>query len=263
MGHPFIHLAYAYEFQSEEVATEALSLGCTEYFPLHGLIDYDTPDTSTYKTSSLADVLERVRTDTRFDGLLDVPGITNFGIILSQRYQAVVEHWNAWEVKNALDQFEHICDVSVLLAISDGDPERSFDFYHLHLMTVAHAIRIIWQYFPVERRKDILRQFALFAILIYIAQLRPPFGMQRIESVKTEGRDWEWVRQTALAHKWILDNHFFKAVRAPKAFAEIFGEKDDFYLKAAIKFLTEFRGWEGFGKGVEDYLPPRDGYRPE
>lgn len=68
---------------------------------------------------------------------------------------------------------------------------------------------------------------------------------------------------TALRHKWMLDSHFFKVVRAPKAFAETYGEEDGFYLKAAIKFLTEFRGWEGLGEGVEGFLPSRDGYRPE
>jgi hypothetical protein len=263
VGHPFIHLAYAYEFQSKGVASEALSLGCTEYFALHGLIDHPAPDSSTYKTQSLADVIERVRTDSRFDGLLTDPGITNFDPILQHHFRTVVEHWNAWEVVDPVQQFEQLCDVSLLLALSDGDAEKSFDFYNVHLMTVCHALRVIWQEFPAERRVPLLRQYALFAILIYIAQLRPNFGMEKIEAVQTEGRGWKWVVETALAHKWVLDGHFFKVVRAPKVFAETYGEKDDFYLKAAIKFLTEFRGWEGFGLGVEGFVPNRDGYRPE
>jgi len=263
VGHPFIHLAYAYEFQSKEVATQALSLGCTELFEVHGLIDYGSPDTSTYKSKSLADVMEHVRADTRFDGLLTVPGITNFGPIFQSRFQEVLEHWNAWEVVDPVQQLEQCCDLSVLLAISAGDPEKSFDFFHIHLMTVAHALRVLWQHIPAERHTAILKQYALFAILIYIAQLRPAFGMEGIESVKTDGRDWDWVVRTALAHKWVLDAHFFKVVRAPKAFAETYSEKKDFYLKAALKFLDDFRGWEGFGVGVEGFVASRDGYRPE
>lgn len=204
-----------------------------------------------------------MRKDTRFDGLLTDPGITNFGPILQKHFNTVVEHWNAWEVVDPVQQLEQLCDVSVLLAISDGGPEKSFDFYNVHLMTIAHALRLLWQEFPAERRASLLRQYALFAILIYIAQLRPDFQIEGVESVKTEGRDWDWVVKTALAHKWVLDAHFFKVVRAPKVFAETYGEKDDFYLKAAIKFLTEFRGWEGFGLGVEGFVPSRDGYRPE
>lgn len=130
-------------------------------------------------------------------------------------------------------------------------------------MTVAHALRVLWEHFPPERRRLMLRQYALFAILIYIAQLRPGFGMGGIEAVATESRDWDWVVSTALGHKWLLAYHFFKVVRAPKAFAETYGEKDGFYLKAAIKFLAEFRGWEGFGIGVKGFLPSRDMYRPE
>jgi len=263
VGHPFIHLAYAYEFQSKEVGTQALSLGCTELFEVHGLIDHEPPDNSTYKSKSLADVIERVRTDTRFDGLLAVAGITNLGPIFQNRFQEVLEHWNAWEVVDPVQQLEQCCDLSVLLAISDGDTEKSFDFFHIHLMTVAHALRVLWHYIPAERHKAVLRQYALFAIVIYIAQLRPEFGMEGIESVKTGGRDWDWVVRTALANKWVLDSHFFKVVRAPKAFDEAYGEKNGFYLKAAVKFLDEFRGWEGFGDGVEGFVASRDGYRPE
>ncbi|KAK7177866.1 hypothetical protein PSPO01_16089 [Paraphaeosphaeria sporulosa] len=263
LGHPFIHLAYAYEFQSTFVATEALSLGCTERLELHGLLDNESPDNSTYKTKSLADVMERVRTDMRFDGLLTVPGITNIEELLKHRFQDVIAHWNAWEVVEPVQQLEQIIDLSVILAISDGDSDKSFDFYIVHLMSTAHALRVLWQHFPPERLRPILRQYALFAILIYIAQLRPSFGIEGIESVNTERRDWDWVVQTALAHKWVLDTHFFKMVRAPKAFAETYGEKQGFYLKAAIKFLTEFKGWEGFGVGVEGFDPSRDGYRPE
>lgn len=150
----------------------------------------------------------------------------------------------------------------MLLAISGGDAEKSFDFYNAHLMTVAHALRVLWAYFPPERRNSILRQYALFAILIYTAQLRPAWGIEGIEAIDINGRDWDWVVQTALAHDWVLDGHFFKVVRAPKAFAETFGQKNNFYLKAALKFLADFRGWEGFGLGVEGFDPSTDGYRP-
>jgi len=263
VGHPFIHLAYAYEFQGAGIASEALSLGCTELLELHSLIAHETPQDSPFKSTSLADIIERVRTDSRFDGLLTVPGITNFDAILENQFQAVMEHWNSWEVVDVVQQFEQCCDLAVLLAISDGDPEKSFDFYEIHLMTIAHALRVLWNHFPEERRRAILRQYGLFMILIYIAQLRPAFGIDGIERVKLNGRDWDWVTQTALAHDWVLDSHFFKVVRAPKVFAETYGEKDGFYLKAAVKFLTEFRGWEGFGVGVEGFLPSRDGYKPE
>ncbi|QMW44041.1 hypothetical protein G4B11_007411 [Aspergillus flavus] len=264
LGHPFIHLAYAFEFRSKEVATQALSQGCTEYNPLHYLLDQPSPDTATYKTTSLSAVFENVRTDARLDGLFTEPGFANLEVLQKPRHLAVVlEHWNAWEVIDPLRCFEECCDLSVLVALSNGNPHDSFDFYDAHIMTLAHALRVLWHYLPPQHRVSILRQYVLFGIMTYICQQRPIFGLKPIEAVKLSGRDWEWVLDTALPHKWALDVHFFKAIRAPKVFEETFGRKDNFYLKAAVKFVTEFRGWEGYGKGVVGFVPSRDGYRPE
>lgn len=204
-----------------------------------------------------------MQNDERFDELLTEPGILNVETVIKKRLSAVLEHWNAWEVVNPVHQFEQCCDMSVLVAISTANSGPSFDFFYAHIMTVAHALRVLWHRFPSERRPAILRQYALFTILTYIHQLRPSFGMENIESVDLNGRDWKWVVDASLTHKWALDSHFFKVVRAPKAFAEAFGEKKDFYLKAAVRFITEFGGWEGFGEGVEGYIPSRDGYIPK
>ena len=208
-------------------------------------------------------MLKRVREDKRFDGLVPEQGITNVGIIIEKRFDVVLEHWNAWEVKDTVQQLEHCCDLGVLLAISSGDPDKSYDFYQAHVMTVSHALLVLWHFFPKERHISILKQYALFTILIYIVQFRCEFGIEEIESIQLDGKDWNWVTENALNHKWALDDHFFKVVRAPKVFAETFGSKNGYYLKAAVKFMTEFRGWEGFGLGVEGFLPNRDGYIPE
>ncbi|GIJ90433.1 hypothetical protein Asppvi_009387 [Aspergillus pseudoviridinutans] len=265
LGHPFIHLAYSWELQSPTVASEALSLGCTEYFGVHHLLDQYPPDNSTYKTTSLADVIHRIYKDKRFDNLFQEQGITNIEVLLQKRYEAVLEHWNAWHVSDSLAQLEHCCDVSVLLAIATGNREAKYDFYLVHTMTVAHALRVLWDQFPTEQRICILRQYALFLILVYICQKKPAFEaniIDKILSVDLGGQDWESVRAEALGHRWLKDSHFFKVVRAPMAFEETYGKKDNFYLKASAKFIAEFDGWEGFGLGVEGFLPNRDGYKP-
>lgn len=275
VGHPFIHLAYAWELQSSTVATEALSLGCTENMEGHGLLDSYPPDNSTYKTSSFADVIKRVYDDKRFDNLFEHQGITNIEALMQLRFPAVLEHWNAWDVstKDPLQQLENICDTSVLLAIATGDRERRFDFYLVHTMTVAHALRVLWELFPEDQRACILRQYALFVIMVYICQKKPWVEdvdlIDTIDSVQLgeEGDDdddsWNAIVERALRHKWYKDSHFFKVIRAPKAFEETYGSKNDFYRKASRKFLAEFDGWEGFGLGVEGFVPNRDGYKPE
>lgn len=244
------------------MATEALSLGCTEYDPLHVWIDNYPEDNSTYKTTSLAEVVSRILEDSRFNGFPPKEGYLNMKMVLENRKDVVLEHWNAWEVINPVEQIQQICDLSVLLGLGSGSRPGSFDFYLVHIMTVAHALLVLWDVFPKESRVSTLRQYALFTILTYIVQMRRPFDLKQIEEVKTEGKDWNWVISSALKHKWALDAHFFKVVRAPKIFEDLFGAKNEFYLKAAIKFVTEFDGWEGFGDGVGDYHPESDAYVP-
>lgn len=155
-------MAYAFEFRSKEVATQALSQGCTEYNPLHYLLDQPSPDTATYKTTSLSAVFENVRTDARLDGLFTEPGFANLEVLQKPRHLAVVlEYWNAWEVIDPLRCFEECCDLSVLVALSNGNPHDSFDFYDAHIMTLAHALRVLWHYLPPQHRVIILRQYAL------------------------------------------------------------------------------------------------------
>ena len=96
-----------------------------------------------------------------------------------------------------------------------------------------------------------LRQFVMWSIIIYCAQMRRQVDKGAIESVHLAGRDWEWVRQAALNGKNSLDAHYVKVVRALKVGAELYGEKNGFYLKAAVKFVSEFSEWTGFGRGVE------------
>lgn len=203
-----------------------------------------------------------MRKDCYFDALLTEPGILNLEVLYQEQHLDVIQkHWSAWEVVDLLKQFEECCDLSVLLALSTGNPKDSFDFYLAHVMTVAHALRVLWHFSPPERHESILRQYALFTIMTYICQLRPKFALESIETVPLEDRNWNWVINNSLGNKSALDVHFFKVVRAPLAFEETFGRKDDFYLKAAIKYITAFRGWEGYGIGVEGFVPSRDGTR--
>ncbi|EHA18749.1 hypothetical protein ASPNIDRAFT_127984 [Aspergillus niger ATCC 1015] len=148
------------------------------YNALHTLLDQAPPDSSKYKTGFLAVVFESVRQDPRLDGLFREPGINKIDLLSQEQNLAVVlEKWNAWEVINPLAQLEESCDLAVLLALSNGNPRDSFDFFNVHIMTVAYALRVLWHYFPTSRRVSILEQYALFGIMTYICQLRPQFSL--------------------------------------------------------------------------------------
>ncbi|KAM0444363.1 hypothetical protein ACHAO4_010262 [Trichoderma viride] len=262
LAHPAIHLAYAYEFAMPEVASQALSLACTEYANFHELLDSEPSDRSTYKTSCLAEVLSRVKEDARFDGVVKFPGTVNYDLILREANNAAIEHWDAWQIGDTATVIEHVADVSVLVAIGSGYPECKYDFFYAHILTAAHAFRVLLPNFPPKHHHSLLRQYGLYAILIYVLQFRLDLSYDKIDSFDLAGRGWNWVTDNALKNKWALDDHFFKVVRGIKSFRDLYGEKNSFYLKAAVKFVSEFNGWDGFGEGVMGFLPSRDGFVP-
>lgn len=260
VGHPIIHLAYAYDFECREIASEGLSLLCTDYSDFHSFMDDPQPDTSTYKTTSLAEVLERVYHDSRFDNVTPNPGIVEMGKVMEAQGPAVIEHWNAWKVTDQLlQQLEHICDLGTLLALTTFDHDKEFDFF-LHMMTVAHGLRSMWLHIPENRRAAMLRECGLLVISMYVCQHRPSIRSDRITDVQLGGRDWEWVRRTASAHPAKFDVHFYKAVRAPEEFERTWGKKNGFYLRAAVSYLDDFRGWTGFGEGIPGFDEKQEGW---
>ena len=173
---------------------------------------------------------------------------------------AVLEHWNAWKVVDPLQQLEQICDLATLLAVSTCDDAKEFDFYLIHLMTVAHGLRVLWLRFPEDRQAAMLKEYAIMAIPMYICQQRPSFDTDKVEAVDAGERGWNWVRKTAIKHPAKFDFHFFKVVRAPKAFEDTYGSKEGVYLKASIKFLDGCRGWTGFGKVLDGFDPKGEGW---
>ncbi|KAB8205062.1 hypothetical protein BDV34DRAFT_225865 [Aspergillus parasiticus] len=148
LGHAVIHLAYAYEFSNPQIATEALSLGCTDRDPIHHYLDSPYPDTSTYKTTSAKEILHRVHTDTRFSNLFSVPGFINIATTFAHAEHALLEHWNAWDIVNPAEQFRDVVDLAGFLLIESRNGEGEYDFFLAHLLTVGHALRGFCLRFP-------------------------------------------------------------------------------------------------------------------
>lgn len=251
VGHPFIHLAYGYEFQSREVITEALSLGCTEYDYTHKFLDSPPPDNSTYKTQQLADVIARIQEDSRFDGYSEHPGFANIFVLWAKYEPEVLEHWNALVVDDVPGQLKDWLHTAALLALGTAKSVGGYDFYLAHVLTVGHAIRILLPYIPEQHRATTMRQFALFAIFVYLAQLRPKIELCEGVSVNGDCDSWDDIYRKALASEWYKDVHWPKVTRALKEVALVRGSDDEFYRRAAMKFIAEFKGWAGFGLGID------------
>ena len=249
MGHPLIHLGYAYELSNKELAMEALGLATTSYNYLHKYLD-DTAYTkpSTYSTTSLLEILGKVADDKRLDGFL-AKGVGDVPKSLFQAHEEfVLEHWNAWDIIDPKKQFaDSQAAATALLVATHESPGDLYDFFLVHLLTSSHAVRILLPFVPAKFHVNLIRQWWFLALTVYISQGRPPIKLVRITEYPLNDVDWNKIDKRALKNDSSIDAHYVKALRAMKEAAGTWGDKDQFYLKAATRFGDEFNGWGGFG----------------
>lgn len=256
MGHPLIHLGYAYEMSSRELAMEALGLVTTSYSFLHKYLDdssYTKP--STYHTRSPMEILERIANDQRFDGVVDHEGSTEPEKLFSEQEELLLEHWNAWQISNPNKQFEDSQYAATALLTATQKPgSSSYDFFLVHLLTTSHAVRILLPLVPMKFHVSLVRQWWLLTLAVYVIQLRPPVDLKCVLDYDVAGRDWKWVNQQAVGSRWAGDAHYVKALRAMEVAAVTWVDESMFYTKAAVKFAEGFHGWGGFGSLGEEQM---------
>jgi len=109
LGHPLIHLAYAFELESPWLATEALTLTATARTP-DSLCKYmDDPKWSASErrppslpkpSTSLMEVISHLQKDKRLDNVLDpsLPVRESFDLVLDKAEDAFIEWWNSWDL---------------------------------------------------------------------------------------------------------------------------------------------------------------------
>ncbi|KAL8749719.1 MAG: hypothetical protein Q9184_006698 [Pyrenodesmia sp. 2 TL-2023] len=249
LGHPLIHLGYAYELSSRELAMEALSMACSSYDHLHKYLDdpkLTRPSSS--GTQSPLELLCRVQKDSRFDGLFIHEGADNLAPLFEEREAEVLEYWNAWHTVDPTEEFKTSQMAAAALLVASHTPGgKPYDFFIVHLLTTSHAVRILLPMIPAKYHVALVRQWWLLAVAVYIAQLRPEINLTSVTDYDRKGKDWLWVERQAVVGKHALDAHYVKALRAMKTAAQTWGDEDYFYLKAAVRFANEFNGWGGFG----------------
>ena len=113
---------------------------------------------------------------------------------------AALEYWNSWQLKNPKDQFAESQKLAVALLVAAQTPkdDKSYDFFAVHLLTTSHAVRILLPLLPSKYHIPLVRQWWLFTLLVYVAQLRPKINIDTIKLVELEGRGWEYVTEKAV-----------------------------------------------------------------
>ncbi|KAL3440306.1 hypothetical protein BJX65DRAFT_316730 [Aspergillus insuetus] len=243
-GHALIHLGYAYHMSSREIGTEAIALAATDYTSIHRYLEneaYWQVQAPNKKKSSPFEILERVRTDDRLDGLSS-PGYRNLDTIFREYETPLLEHWNAWTIDAPVEQFHE----SQKAAVGIGMGTSKHDFFLIHVLTTSHAIRILLPLTLSKFHISILRQWWLITVALYIAQLRPEIKPWQISAHPLNGRGWDWATSTAVRGRHSTDAHYVKAIHSLNEASNLWGDPDSYFLKAAVKFADDFHGWSGF-----------------
>ncbi|KAJ5548739.1 hypothetical protein N7513_005973 [Penicillium frequentans] len=241
LGHPLIHLAYAYEINSREVAIEALGLVSVCYNSMHKYLD-DPAYSQTeppYQTTSLFEILDKVRSDKQFDDLPSTPDHHN---LLNTHEASVLNHWNAWKIENPVEQFRESQELAAAL-FSATHGTQKYDFFLVHIVTTSHAVRVLLPLIPAKFQIPLLRQWWLMTLTNFIGQHRPEIHLDRVHGYDLQGRDWKWAASKAVKGENSTDVHYVKAIRSLAQMATTWNDHENFYLKAAVRFADDFNGW--------------------
>jgi hypothetical protein len=261
LGHPLIHLGYGYELTSREVVMEALGLAATCYdTQIADLSTRPPPKHIENPTSDLFEIFNHVQNDSRFDKLFTVPGGDNLSNLLAdpKLVDILLSYLHSWTITEPTKQFSQSQHLASLLVIATSpnlpSAGHGYDFFLVHLLTTSHAIRILLPFFPANTHMRLVKQWLLITLAIYIAQMRPSLleAAEAQKSYDVKGRDWKFVEETSLHGKWKFDAHFVKGCRAMLEGAKTWGDKDQWFLKCAVRLADEFDGWAGFGVEMDE-----------
>jgi hypothetical protein len=246
LGHPLIHLGYAFEMNSKDIAMESLALTATQYNFLHKFFDepgFTKP--SPFSSTSPRELLDRLSEDKRFNGVFDQPGFSNFEPLFQEHEHLVLEYWNAWTIEDdPVAQFRESQEAAVALLVETVSPDSAeYNFFVVHLLTTSHAVRILLPFVPAQFHVTLVREWWLLVVAIYICMLRPKINPEFVDPSKLEGKDWAHVVDKAINSRWATDAHFVKAIRAMKEASKTWGDDDQRYLASAVTFADKFDGW--------------------
>ncbi|ORY66296.1 uncharacterized protein BCR38DRAFT_456883 [Pseudomassariella vexata] len=233
LGHPLIHLGYAFEMDNREVAIEGLGLAATQYNFFHKYLDdpsYTKP--SSFKSTNPLELFGKIATDSRFDGLFKEPGFTNIEPLFEKHEELVMEYWNAWTLDDPVKQFQDSQEAAVALLVASVRPgTHSYNFFICHVLTTSHAVRILLPLIPSKFHISLVREWWLLTLAVYIAEMRPKIDPDYVGDAA--GKQWNYVEDKAINGPWNTDSHFVKAVRAMKEAARTWGDVHERYLAAA------------------------------
>jgi hypothetical protein len=145
------------------------------------------------------------------------------------------------------------------------DPHH-FDFFLLHLLLSAHAIRVLFKNLPFTTHQTMLEAHFLATISYYVSELRPAVKIDVFkdhamilkkqasnvhEATQAgtggeDGMDWSFVRRKCfegdVGSECANGGNYVKALRALREAEMEYGFKDGLYLNTALMIVEQVTG---------------------
>ncbi|RFN53364.1 cell cycle checkpoint protein rad17 [Fusarium flagelliforme] len=210
LGHPLIHLGYAFEMDCKELAMEALGLACVQYNFFHKYFDNQAyTKQAPFTSASPLELLTKLSKDSRFDSIS--PELDDMEELFNKHEDIILEYWNAWEINDPLKQFELSQEAAAALLVATVKPgTHAFNFLLVHLLTTSHAVRILLPFIPEKYHITLVREWWLLVLGIFIVKGRPLPDPDNVDS-DLKQRGWKYVEDKALNSDWATDAHYVKA----------------------------------------------------
>ncbi|KAJ3235042.1 hypothetical protein HDU81_000860 [Chytriomyces hyalinus] len=262
LGHPLIHLGYALELEDKLLAAEALAMVAATYRKMHSFVDNPNPPEPSMTTTEIREILVKLFEDSNYDDFVHEHGPGHPDKVFDDPSYV---QFNTYIIKKTQDKladaFQKHIEASVMLFMTShkvGEPE--YDFFFVHLVTAAYALRVILPEMQMELPSDqalqqtwhLLRSHMVLMSAVYVSQGRPTIKDWIVEEYNIGERDWKYVHEKALTGHFQYDAHYVKVLRSLEGFENLYGKGDpddskyNMYLKAAVKFADDFHGWTGF-----------------
>lgn len=265
-GHPLILLADAVELGSSKLAIDALALTATDWNALASVVSISLVNDVNNQPGSLLDVLDRIRSDHTFDGLIPSQGIQHISTVLSSPTASVcvMQYYrlgcayllqDSGITKTGITS-EMVSLAVYLLAATHAPGRPAFDFYLAHNLTFVNCLRILRPTFAdIEASHMLIRIYWLLTILAFITQGRPVVMKNLIPDVESAGKavkSWDEIKSAALSKRGGFsqrqtDPHFLKAVQILTQLGPGNRDVEPLLLSVANKLIEEFEDWTGFG----------------
>ncbi|GAB7342524.1 hypothetical protein MBLNU457_g0711t1 [Dothideomycetes sp. NU457] len=229
-------LALAFETGSQVLGIESLGLAASGWGEM-ARVGEEEDEVVEGEVGELEVVLERIRAD---HGLERYKGRSVEELLQdAEAKKLVVEYWKSWSIGDLRKAFED----GQRAATERLFAGEGFDVSSAQVLSASHAVRVLLPIIPADWHTRLLRQWWLLFLSTYVNLGSPNFDTKRITNFELDGRDWRSVTDRALRSKWSTDAQFVTTCRALKVAADTRDDKDQFYLKAGVRFAEDFDGW--------------------